>query len=120
MAPPQLQENSAIDAEVNLMNLLGLDGNQSQNEWEEMLEKKLKEADEKSIDNPEVKRVYSEIGKIFTRYRSGKVPKAFKIIPNLEHWREVIALTRPDLWTSHAMLQAVTIFASNFDPVRAE
>ena len=48
------------------------------------------------------------------------MPKAFKIIPNLEHWREVIALTRPDQWTSHAMLQAVTIFASNFDPVRAE
>jgi len=84
------------------------------------LEKKLKEADEKSIDNPEVKRVYGEIGKIFTKYRSGKVPKAFKIIPNLIQWREVLELTRPENWTSHAMLQAVIIFSSNLDPVRAE
>jgi essential nuclear protein 1 len=47
------------------------------------LERKLKEIEDKSLDNPEVKRVYGEIGKIFNRYRSGKVPKAFKIIPNL-------------------------------------
>ena len=80
----------------------------------------MKEADVKSIDNPEVRRVYGEIGKIFTRYRSGKVPKAFKIIPNLEHWRELLEITRPEQWTSHAMLQAVNIFASNFDPIRAE
>jgi essential nuclear protein 1 len=72
------------------------------------------------LDNPEVKRVYGEIGKIFNRYRSGKVPRAFKIIPNLERWREVLALTRPEEWTSQAMAQAVNIFASNFDPVRAE
>lgn len=89
-------------------------------DWEQILEKKLKEADEKSLDNPEVKRIYSEIGKIFTRYRSGKVPKAFKIIPNLEHWQEVLAMTRPEQWTSQAMAQAVNIFASNFDPLRAE
>jgi essential nuclear protein 1 len=56
---------------------------------------------------------------MFTKYRSGKVPKAFKIIPQLVQWKEVIEMTRPDLWTSHAMLQAVVIFASNFDPVRA-
>lgn len=79
----------------------------------------MKEIEEKSLDNPEVRRVYGEIGKIFNRYRSGKVPKAFKIIPNLERWREVLALTRPNEWTSQAMAQAVNIFASNFDPLRA-
>lgn len=29
-------------------------------------------------------------------------------------------ITRPDNWTPQAMYQAVNIFASNFDPVRAE
>ena len=32
----------------------------------------------------------------------------------------MLELTRPEEWTSHAMAQAVNIFASNFDPVRAE
>lgn len=31
-----------------------------------------------------------------------------------------MALTRPNEWTSQAMAQAVNIFASNFDPLRAE
>ena len=29
-------------------------------------------------------------------------------------------MTRPEQWTSHAMLQAINIFASNFDPLRTE
>jgi essential nuclear protein 1 len=105
---------------MGLLQILGLTGHEGAVDWEKALEKKLKEVEEKSLDNPEVKRVYGEIGKLFSRYRSGKVPKAFKIIPNLEHWREVLAMTRPEQWTSQAMAQAVNIFASNFDPVRAE
>lgn len=29
-------------------------------------------------------------------------------------------ITRPDNWTPQVMYQAVSIFASNFDPARAE
>ncbi len=83
MADPQVHEGNPIDTEMDLMNILGLTQRDANTNWDDLLEKKLKEVDEKSLDNPEVKRVYSEIGKIFTRYRSGKVPKAFKIIPNL-------------------------------------
>lgn len=107
---------------MNILNILGL-GESKNNQtfdWEKELEKKLKEVNEKSIDNPEVRRVYGEIGKIFGTYRSGKVPKAFKIIPNLEKWNEVLQITHPESWTPQAMFQAVNIFASNFDPVRAE
>ena len=107
------------------MGILGLGGNANgyaneELDWEKKLEEKLLEANLKSLDNPEVRRVYGEIGKIFATYRSGKVPKAFKVIPNLEKWREVLMITRPDHWTPQAMYQAVNIFASNFDPVRAE
>jgi|688.fasta_scaffold409303_2 essential nuclear protein 1 len=107
---------------MSLLSILGIGSSEEVGQkidWEVALERKLREVEQKSIDNPEVKRVYSEIGKLFSRYRSGKVPKAFKIIPNLERWREVLMMTRPDLWTSQAMAQGVNIFASNFDPVRA-
>lgn len=67
-----------------------------------------------------MRRVYTEIGQIFSTYRSGKVPKAFKIIPNLVKWREVLDITRPESWTPQAMSQATNIFASNFDSERAQ
>ena len=38
---------------------------------------------------PKVVEVYKSVGKIMSRYKAGKVPKAFKIIPNLKNWEEV-------------------------------
>lgn len=35
----------------------------------------------------------------------GKIPKAFKIIPNLRNWEEVLWLTDPDEWSPHAMFE---------------
>jgi hypothetical protein len=32
-----------------------------------------------------------------------QVPKAFKIIPNLLNWEEVLQLTDPEHWSPHAM-----------------
>ena len=40
---------------------------------------------------PKVVEVYRSVGKIMSRYSAGKVPKAFKIIPNLKNWEEVSA-----------------------------
>lgn len=64
--------------------------------------------------------VYTEIGKILSRYTSGKLPKAFKVIPSLSNWEQVLYLTRPDLWTPHAMYAATRIFASNLSPKLAQ
>ncbi len=33
--------------------------------------------------------VYKGVGKILAKYRSGKLPKAFKILPALRTWEEV-------------------------------
>lgn len=66
---------------------MGLDADQEQQDWEVELEETLKQANNKSLDNPNVRRVYGEIGKIFATYRSGKIPRAFKIIPNLDKWK---------------------------------
>lgn len=64
--------------------------------------------------------VYTDIGKILNRYTSGKLPKAFKVIPSLSNWEDVLYLTRPDLWTPHAMYAATRIFASNLNPKMAQ
>ena len=69
---------------------------------------------------PKVVEVYTEIGKLLSRYRSGKLPKAFKVIPSLSNWEDVLYLTRPDMWTPQAMFQATRIFASNLNPKMAQ
>ena len=64
--------------------------------------------------------VYTDIGRILSRYTSGKLPKAFKVIPSLSNWEEILYLTRPDMWTAPAMFQATRIFASNLNPKMAQ
>jgi essential nuclear protein 1 len=64
--------------------------------------------------------VYTEIGKLLSRYTSGKLPKAFKVIPSLSNWEEILYLTRPDQWTPPAMFAATRIFASNLNPKMAQ
>lgn len=39
---------------------------------------------------------------IYVLRRALQVPKAFKIIPNLSNWEEVLYLTEPDNWSPHA------------------
>jgi essential nuclear protein 1 len=69
---------------------------------------------------PKVVHVYTEIGKVLSRYTSGKLPKAFKVIPSLSNWQDVLWLTRPDLWTPQACYAATRIFASNLNPKMAQ
>ncbi|KAL3803846.1 hypothetical protein HJC23_004008 [Cyclotella cryptica] len=69
---------------------------------------------------PKVIQVYTDIGKLLTHYTSGKLPKAFKVIPSLHNWEEVLYLTRPDQWTPQAMYAATRIFASNLNPKMAQ
>mmetsp|Transcript_21620 Transcript_21620/g.69903 ORF Transcript_21620/g.69903 Transcript_21620/m.69903 type:complete len:478 (-) Transcript_21620:140-1573(-) len=70
--------------------------------------------------DPKVVEVYTEIGKVLSRYKSGKVPKAFKVIPSLRNWEEVLFLTDPPSWTPHALYQATRIFASNLNAKMAQ
>mmetsp|Transcript_1829 Transcript_1829/g.4688 ORF Transcript_1829/g.4688 Transcript_1829/m.4688 type:complete len:537 (+) Transcript_1829:51-1661(+) len=65
--------------------------------------------DEKVIE------VYKGVGRLLSRYSVGKIPKAFKIIPNLKNWEDVLYLTDPDKWSPHAMFQATKLFVSNLN-----
>ncbi|KAI1230995.1 hypothetical protein IHE44_0008434 [Lamprotornis superbus] len=51
--------------------------------------------------------------KVLSKYRSGKLPKAFKIIPALSNWEQILYITEPETWTAAAMYQATRIFSSN-------
>ncbi|PKI83159.1 snoRNA-binding rRNA-processing protein [Malassezia vespertilionis] len=70
--------------------------------------------------NPKVIEVYVKVGELLSRYKSGPLPKAFKIIPSLPAWEDVVYITNPDTWTSHATLAATRIFVSNFKPAQCE
>lgn len=50
---------------------------------------------------------------ILSRYKSGKLPKPFKILPTVPHWEDIIQITRPDKWTANATLEATRIFVSS-------
>uniref|UniRef100_A0A023GKF5 Putative cell adhesion complex protein bystin n=2 Tax=Amblyomma triste TaxID=251400 RepID=A0A023GKF5_AMBTT len=70
--------------------------------------------------DPKVIEMYRGVKKVLSRYRSGKLPKAFKIIPALSNWEQVLYLTDPDSWSSAAMYQATRIFASNLKEKMAQ
>ncbi|KAL4429375.1 hypothetical protein ABPG77_005149 [Micractinium sp. CCAP 211/92] len=65
--------------------------------------------------DPKVVEVYQGVGKVLSRYTSGKVPKAFKVIPNLQNWEEILYLTEPENWSPHAVYQATRMFVSNLN-----
>ena len=46
----------------------------------------------KNID-PRVKQLYAEVGEVLKKYRSGRIPKSFKMIPALKNWEEILYLT---------------------------
>lgn len=70
--------------------------------------------------DPRVAKVYTAIGSVLKRYTSGKIPKAFKILPNVKNWEDLLMLTKPDQWSPHATYQATRIFAANLNERMAQ
>merc|ERR1712183_1257212 len=64
--------------------------------------------------------VYKCLGEILSKYRAGKLPKAFKVIPSLTNWEEILYCTEPDTWTAAAMSQATRLFVSNLNAKMAQ
>eukprot|EP01103_Thecamoeba_quadrilineata_P002156 TRINITY_DN1211_c0_g1_i1.p1 TRINITY_DN1211_c0_g1~~TRINITY_DN1211_c0_g1_i1.p1 ORF type:complete len:441 (+),score=103.83 TRINITY_DN1211_c0_g1_i1:31-1353(+) len=89
----------------------------------EKIREKEKEASaegfEKKFD-PRVVQNYRAVGRVLKTYSVGKVPKAFKIIPSLVAWEEILLFTNPDEWSPQATFQATRLFASNMNPKMAQ
>ncbi|KAK6173679.1 hypothetical protein SNE40_017087 [Patella caerulea] len=71
------------------------------------------------IDN-RITRMYKSIRQILSKYRSGKLPKAFKVIPNLRNWEQILQITEPEEWSAAAMYQATRIFTANLNSKLAQ
>lgn len=70
--------------------------------------------------DPRVKAMYEGVRDVLQKYRSGKLPKAFKMIPHLQNWEQILYLTEPTSWSAAAMYQATRIFASNLKEKMAQ
>ena len=106
--------------EVETM-MIKMNNNNSRNNLEEEERKRamLEDFAPEGIDE-KVLTVYRKVGELLKRYTTGKFPKAFKIIPALSNWEEVLWLTRPDTWSPHAMYQATRLFSSNLNEHMAQ
>jgi essential nuclear protein 1 len=60
------------------------------------------------------------VGTLLSKYTIGKIPKAFKHIPSMQHWEEILSITEPKNWSPNAVYQATRIFASNLGAKNAE
>lgn len=56
--------------------------------------------------------VYVEVGRIAQNWRSGKFPKALKLIPQLQDWEELLYITNPDGWSPNVVYQMTKQFVS--------
>ncbi|KAJ3503271.1 hypothetical protein NLJ89_g8507 [Agrocybe chaxingu] len=70
--------------------------------------------------NPAVVEAYAKIGLLLRSYKSGPLPKLFKVIPSLPAWARMLALTHPENWSPHACWAATKIFISNMKPAQAQ
>ncbi|KIM45939.1 hypothetical protein M413DRAFT_440994 [Hebeloma cylindrosporum] len=70
--------------------------------------------------NPTVVEAYTKIGMLLGSYKSGPLPKLFKVIPSLPAWARMLALTHPENWSPHACYAATKIFISNMKPDEAQ
>ncbi|KAJ3654012.1 hypothetical protein Zmor_013227 [Zophobas morio] len=70
--------------------------------------------------DPRVEQMYQGVRDVLRKYRSGKLPKAFKIIPSLRNWEQILYITDPPSWSAAAMYQATRIFASNLKEKMAQ
>ncbi|OJA07764.1 hypothetical protein AZE42_02982 [Rhizopogon vesiculosus] len=70
--------------------------------------------------DPRLVESYSKLAIFLHGYKSGPLPKFFKVIPSLPAWARVLALTRPESWSPHACRAATRIFVSTMKPAQAQ
>lgn len=63
--------------------------------------------------DPKIRAMYEGVRDVLSKYRSGKLPKAVKIVPRLKNWEQIVYIMGPGEWTAAAMYQMTRIFSSN-------
>lgn len=57
---------------------------------------------------------------ILSRYKSGPLPKPFKILPSVPNWPTLLSITNPESWTANAVYAGTRIFISSKPAVAQE
>ncbi|KAJ3807771.1 Bystin-domain-containing protein [Lentinula aff. lateritia] len=70
--------------------------------------------------DPMVVEMYTKLGLYLSKYKSGSLPKLFKVIPTFPTWARILALTEPENWSPHACRAATRIFISTMKPAQAQ
>lgn len=121
------EDNYSCDKTKNLAEII-LEKLKQKNEFkkyqqnEQFLEKKKQEELEMIEETRlhKIEEVYKKVGDYLSVYKHGKIPKAFKILPKLNNWEQLLYQTNPIKWTPNAMFQATKIFASNLNQKLAQ
>ena len=125
----QMADLGLTEADERALDLFMSDQNSQRRTLGDIIMQKMKEKEEAETGlspsalpgiSPQMEEVYTSVGKILSRYRAGKVPKAFKIIPALKNWEDVLFLTDPESWSPQATLVATRLFASNLNAKMAQ
>lgn len=90
------------------------------NEKKTEIQSHVSEAPERPVLDEKIVTVFKSVGEVLSKYRAGKLPKPFKIVPSLANWEEVLYCTDPDNWTPAAMYQATRLFVSNLNAKMAQ
>jgi len=70
--------------------------------------------------DPKVVAAYKKVGVVMRSFKSGKLPKAFKIIPQTQNWEELLILCNPETWSPHSSFEATKIFSSQLNAKMAQ
>lgn len=70
--------------------------------------------------DPKVVIAYRKVAIVMRSFKSGKLPKAFKIIPQTQNWEELLLLTDPSKWSAHSSFEATKIFSSQLNSKMAQ
>ncbi|KII70958.1 Cell adhesion protein byn-1 [Thelohanellus kitauei] len=82
--------------------------------------KKIKDQPIECIRNPgiseEIFDTYKKVGLILSKYRSGPLPKAVKIVPILNFYQDLLQIMEPNSWTAASVLQVTRYFVASAKP----
>ncbi|RMZ75485.1 hypothetical protein DV738_g5455, partial [Chaetothyriales sp. CBS 135597] len=71
------------------------------------------EPPEGAVEIPvKVMETFTKVGQLLSRYKSGPVPKPFKVLPTLPQWPELLEISQPQNWSPQAVYRATKIFIS--------
>ncbi|KAI3378762.1 hypothetical protein SNEBB_010399 [Seison nebaliae] len=89
-----------------LTNLNGMSNNEIMNEQNEIVDRML---------HPKLGKLIIEMRPILKKYRSGRLPKLFKVIPSLKNWEAALYISQPHNWSAATIYAATRLFVANLD-----